>query len=132
MLWKVFYWGFLALVAAGLGFVYQNRLEIPLTRSFEETLDVQITAMEERRIELAEAIVKYEAEQKERQAALESAKSGSYSADPISALTRQKHLFQIMFIKVLQLLFTYRVIFYLFAFFIIFLGARRIFWRLYP
>lgn len=130
MSWKIVYWIFIAFVAVGLGYVYLYREEIPLTRNFEESLDAQIDAMEKRKEELAEAVIRFEQDQKAERAFREEAMSNSYS-NPFRALTKEWYTWQIVYLGILQLLFTYRVIFYLIAFLSILLFMRYIFWRYY-
>lgn len=130
MAWKISYWIFIALIAAGLGYVYLHREEIPLTRNFEESLDAQIDAMEKRKEELARTIVRFEQDQAAERAFREIAKSNSYS-NPFRALTKEWYTWQIVFLSILQFLLTYRIIFYLLAFLFILLFMRYIFWRYY-
>lgn len=130
MISRIVYRALIILIALGLGFVYFHRLEIPLTRNFEDLLNDKIVVIQKQKEGLALSIVRLEAEQSAEQALREEAKSNSYS-NPFRALNTQWFKSKIVILSILQFLFTYRIIFYILIFLFIIYAMHFIFWRYY-
>lgn len=130
MAFRIAYWAIIILVALGLGYVYLHRLEIPITRGFEELLDEKIIAIEKQKMDLALAIVGLEQDQKAEIALRKKAQSDSYSS-PFRALNMEWYKAEIYFLDFLQFLFTHRLIFYILAFILVLYTLRQVFWRYY-
>ena len=130
MAFRIGYWTLIILVAFGLGYVYLHRLEIPITRSFEELLDAKIISIEKQKNDLGLAVVALDAEQNAEIALRKQASSDNYSS-PYRALNKEWYKVKIYFLDILQFLFTYRIIFYVIALLLILYALHQIFWKYY-
>ena len=116
--------------AMSLGYVYINRMEIPIAKSFEDNLDAQLEVVRHKKEDLKKIILQLEAERRLEVEFREKAQSDSYS-DPYRILKILWFNLQIYALSSLQFLFTYRVILYFIVFAFIFIFLSKIFGRLY-
>lgn len=130
MNYKITYYTLMALVTIGLGYIYLHRLDIPLTNNFEKLLDAKLISIDKDRKDLALAVVGLDIDQRQEIAERQIAKSNTYS-NPFRALNTEWYKMEIIFFNLIHFLFTYRIIFYVLAAFIILFATKQIFWRYY-
>jgi len=113
-----------------IGYVYLNRMDIPITRNFEILRDQKIESIEKERHSLAITIVQLKREQAMETELRETARSNSYS-NPFRALNLEWYKIKIIYLNFLYFLFTYEIIFYFALFIFVFFTARTVFWKYY-